>query len=70
MCVNIIWVVKLRRMRWASMWHAWGDRRGAYRVLMGKPEGEGSLGRHRHRWEDNIKMDLQEIGGRLWSGLI
>ena len=37
------------------------DRRGAYRVLVGKPEGKRPLGRPRHRWEDNIKMDLQEV---------
>jgi len=39
-----------------------GERRGIYRVLMGKPEGKRPLGRPRHRWEDNIKMDLQEVG--------
>ena len=39
-----------------------GDRRGVYRVLVGKPEGKRPLGRPRHRWEDNIKMDLQEVG--------
>jgi hypothetical protein len=39
-----------------------GDRRGMYRVLMGKPEGKRPLGRPRHRWDDNIKMDLQEVG--------
>jgi len=38
-----------------------GERRGAYRVLVGKPEGNRPLGRPRHRWEDNIKMDLQEV---------
>jgi hypothetical protein len=43
-----------------------GDRRGVYRVLMGKLEGKSLLGRPRHRWEDNIKMDLQEVG--LWTG--
>ena len=37
--------------------------RGAYRILVGKPEGKRSLGRPRHGWEDNIKMDLQEVGG-------
>jgi hypothetical protein len=42
------------------MWHAWG--RGIYRVLVGRPEGKRPLGRPRHRWEDNIKMDLREIG--------
>jgi hypothetical protein len=39
-----------------------GDRRGAYRVLVGKPEGKRPLGRPRRRWEDNFKMDLQEVG--------
>ena len=36
---------------------------GVHRVLVGKPEGKRPLGRHRHRWEDNIKMDVQEVGG-------
>jgi hypothetical protein len=39
-----------------------GERRGVYRVLVGKPEGKRPLGRPKHRWEDNIKMDLQEVG--------
>jgi len=39
-----------------------GERRGLCRVLVGKPEGKRPLGRPRHRWEDNIKMDLQEVG--------
>jgi hypothetical protein len=39
-----------------------GDRRGVYSVLVGKPEGKRPLGRPRHRWEDNIKMDLMEVG--------
>jgi len=39
-----------------------GERRGVYRFLVGKPEGKRPLGRPRHRWEDNIKMDLQEVG--------
>jgi hypothetical protein len=43
-----------------------GDRRGAYRVLVGIPEGKRPLGRPRHRWEDNIKMDLQKVG---WGGM-
>ena len=47
------------------MWHLWG--RGVYRVFVGKPEGKRSLWRPRHRWEDNIKMDLQEVeGGELY----
>jgi len=47
-----------------------GERRGVYRVLVGKPEGTTTLGRPRRRWEDNIKMDLQEMGcgGRSGSG--
>ena len=45
-----------------------GERRGVYRVLVGKPEGKRPLGRPRHRWEDNIKMDLQEVGGGVWTG--
>jgi hypothetical protein len=40
-----------------------GEDRGVHRVLVGKPEGKRPLGRSRHRWEDNIKMDLQEVGG-------
>ena len=43
------------------MAHMW-EVRGAYRVLVGKPEGKRPLGRPRHRWEDNIKIDLQEVG--------
>jgi hypothetical protein len=39
-----------------------GENRGIYRVLVGKPEGKRQLGRHKHRWEDNIKMDLQLVG--------
>ena len=40
-----------------------GERRSVHRVLVGKPEGKRPLGRPRHRWEDNMKMDLQEVGG-------
>jgi hypothetical protein len=43
-----------------------GERRGAYRALVGKPEGKRPLGRPRHRWEDNIKMYLREVG---WGGM-
>jgi hypothetical protein len=48
-----------------------GEGRGAYRVLVGRPEGKRPLGRHRRRWEDNIKMDLGEIGidGTNWIRL-
>jgi hypothetical protein len=40
-----------------------GEERGVHRVLVGKPEGKRLLGRHRRKWEDNIKMDIQEVGG-------
>jgi hypothetical protein len=43
-----------------------GERRDAYRALVGKPEGRRPLGRHRRRWEDNIKMDLRQVG---WGGM-
>jgi len=45
-----------------------GERRGVYRVLVGKPERKRPLGRSRRRWEDNIKMDLQEVGCGAWTG--
>jgi hypothetical protein len=47
-----------------------GERRGAYRILVGRPERRRPLGWPRHRWEDNIKMDLQEVEWGAWSGLI
>ena len=50
-------------MRWAGHVARMGERRGVYRVLVGKPEGKRPLGRPRHRWEDNIKMNLQDVGG-------
>ena len=58
-----MWVVKSRKMRWA--WHVarMGEGRGVHRVLVGKPEGKRPLGRPRRRWENNIKMDLQEVLG-------
>ena len=55
---NIVRVIKSRRMRWAGHVARMGKRRGAYRVLVGKREGGRPLGRHRHRWKDNIKKDL------------
>ena len=63
---NIVRVVKSRRMRWAGHVAHMGDGRGVHRVLVGKPEGKRPLGRPRHRWEDNIKMDLQEVLRGLW----
>jgi hypothetical protein len=46
-----------------------GEGRGVYRVLVGKPEGKSSMGRPRCRWEDNIKMDLQEVGRGVMDGI-
>jgi hypothetical protein len=46
------------------------DRRGVYKVLVGKPAGKRPLGSPRRRWEDNIKMDLMEVGWGAWTGLI
>ena len=60
---NIVRVVKLRRMRWAGHVACMGQGRGVCRVLVGKSEGKRPMGRPRRRWEDNIKMDLQEVGG-------
>jgi len=60
---NIVRVVKSRGMRWAGHVAHMGKDRGVHRVLVGKPEGKRPLGRPRRRWEDNIKMDLQEVGG-------
>ena len=60
---NIVWVVKSIRMRWAGHVVHMGEERGVHRVLVGKPEGKRALERPRRRWENNIKMDLQEVGG-------
>jgi len=60
---NILRVVKSRRMIWAGHVARMGDGRGVHRVLVRKPEGKRQLRRPRRRWEDNIKMDLQEVGG-------
>jgi hypothetical protein len=65
---NIVRMIKARRMRWAGHVARIGDGRGVYRVLVGRPRGKRPLGRPRRRWEDNIKMDLREIGidGANW----
>ena len=60
---DILQVVKSRRMRWVGQVARMGEERGVHRVLVGKPEGKGPLRRPRCRWEDNIKMGLQEVGG-------
>jgi len=65
----IVCVVRSRRLRWAWNLAPTRDGRDAYRVLVGRPQGKIPLGRPRSRWEDNIRMDLQEkIWG--WTGLI
>ena len=68
---NIVRVIKSRRMRWAGHVARMGEERGAYRVLVGKPDGKRPLGRPRRRWVDNIRMDLQEVGWGYvdWIGL-
>ena len=70
-CTNIVWVIELRRVRWAGCIACMGERRGVYRVLVGKPEGKRLLGRPRRRCDD-IKMDLQEVGcgGMNWIELV
>jgi hypothetical protein len=55
-------VIKFRRMRWAGHAAYMEKRRGVYRGLVGKPEGKRPHGRPRSRWEDNIKLDLQDVG--------
>jgi hypothetical protein len=59
---NIIRVIKSRRLRGAGHVARIWKRRSAYRVLVGKPEGRRPLGRQRLRWEDNIKIDIREVG--------
>jgi hypothetical protein len=61
---SIVRVIKWRGMRWIGHVARMGQRRVAYRVFVGKSEGKRRLGRPRYRWEDNSKMDLQEVGWR------
>ena len=55
-------------MRWAGHVAFVGERRVVYTVLVGKPEGKRPAGRPKCRWEDNIKMDSQEVGCGVWTG--
>jgi hypothetical protein len=68
---SIIRIMKSRRMRWVGHVARMGEKRNVYRLSVGKPEGKRPLGRWRHRWMDNIKMDLLEIGLNVvdWNGL-
>jgi hypothetical protein len=68
---NIVRVIKSRRMRWAGHVARMGEGKGAYRVLVGRPEGKSPLERPRRRWEGNIKMELREIriDGANWIRL-
>jgi hypothetical protein len=59
---NIIRVINSRRMRWMGHMVRMGDRRGSYRVLVGRPEEKRSPGRPRRRWDDNMKLDLRKVG--------
>jgi hypothetical protein len=63
---SIIRIIKPRRMRWAGHVARMEEKRNAYNILAGKPEGKTPLGRPRRRWVDNIQMDLREIG---WDGV-
>jgi hypothetical protein len=64
--------MKSRRVRWAGHVERMGEKRNAYRILVGNPEGKRPLGRPRRRWDDNIRMDLREIrwGGMDWIDLV
>jgi hypothetical protein len=68
---NIVRVIKSRRLRWAGHVARMGEERGVYRVLVRKLEGKRPLGRTRRRWDDNVRMDLQEVGCGCedWIGL-
>jgi hypothetical protein len=59
---SVIRIIKSRRMRWPGHVARTGEKRNAYRLLVGKPEGKIPLGRPRRRWVDNIRMDLGEVG--------
>jgi hypothetical protein len=63
-------MIKSRRMRWAGHVERMGEKRIAYRILVGKPEGKRPLGRPKHGWVDYIKIDLREIEWDVWTGSI
>jgi hypothetical protein len=59
---TVVRLIKARRIRWAGHVAHIGEVRGTYNILVGRPEGRRPLGRPRRRWEDNIKMDLKDVG--------
>jgi hypothetical protein len=61
---------QIKQKRWAGNVARTEDKRGAYKVLVGRPDRKRPFGRSRLRWKDNIKTDLQEIGWKAWIGLI
>jgi hypothetical protein len=65
---NIMRVIKSRRMRWEG--HVERKGRGAYRIFVGRPDGRRAIGRPRRRWEDNMKMDLQDWTGLVWLRIV
>jgi hypothetical protein len=67
---SIIRIIKSRRIRWEGHVAWMGEKRNACRLLVGKPEGRRPLGRPRHRWVDNNRMDLGEVDGTMWTGLV
>jgi hypothetical protein len=67
---SVIGIMKSRRMRWAGHVARLGDKRTAYTLLVGKPEGKKPLGRPRRKWVNNIKMDLVDRVGWGWTGLV
>jgi hypothetical protein len=67
---SMILAIKSRRWRWVGLVPRMGERRGAYRVMVGKPEGMRPVGRPRRRWKVDIKMELQEVVWEAWNGLI
>jgi hypothetical protein len=68
---SIIRIIKSRKVRWEGHVARMGEKRNAYRLLVGRPEGKRPLGRPRHRWVDHIRMDLGEVrwGDEDWIGL-
>ena len=65
---DIVRVIKCRRIRWAGHIEHMGEIRSVQRISVGRSEGKGTLGRPRRRWENDIKMDLQEVGCGSWTG--